>query len=57
MKLDPLVAEVVDQVAKLPLIKLQFPAHVKESAKSDIKEIFEKIRPDIEYELLIQGLL
>ena len=56
MKLDPLVAKAIDMAAKLPLIELKFPAHVKESTKKDIKEIFEKKRPNIEYELIKQLL-
>ncbi len=57
IKIDPLVAKVLDGAAKLPLIKLEFSAHVRESTKNDIREIFEKIRPNIEYELIQQGLL
>jgi len=56
-QLDPLIAEIIDQAAKLPLIELQFPAHMSKRVKSNIKEIFEKIRPDIEYALIQQGLL
>jgi hypothetical protein len=57
MKLDPYVAKIIDEFAELPLIKLDFPAHIKESVKSDIEEIFEKIRPKVEHELIKQGLL
>ena len=52
MKIDPLIAGIIDEIAQQPMIRLQFDESVDDDTKNKMNKIFEIIRPDIEYEII-----
>jgi len=58
IKIDPVLARVLDEACELPLFTLKFDKKVPKKNREIIEEVFESIRSQIEAELIarINGL-
>ena len=57
MKMDKLVADIIDEAAQLSIVTLRFDDNINENTRRKISTAFETVRSDIEYELFFKPLI
>jgi hypothetical protein len=53
-KVHPVVAHLIDKLAEQPMIRIHFKKGTNKEVQRKLTEVFEKIRPKIETELILE---